>query len=251
MFPFHYQPQTTMIEWFRRFTFDIDVIRTGVVIDELELTDGAYALGGPVTGTAWLDNIGRPLDVVAAVSVRNAASGRAIDGLDLRVLHNLQGPSSYAFEWDSSGLPSGQYAMVVEVKDTDGNLLDSRWEEFGLGLADAEIVNFSAAPELFRPGEAVTVSLRVANSGGITLSGTALVEVQTADGMTTTEVFRHSVSNLAPSAARSFQDVWDTTGTTEGDYRVIGYFKYEGGATDIETVQLTTLRRVYLPVVLK
>jgi hypothetical protein len=90
----------------------------------------------------------------------------------------------------------------------------------------------------------------ISNTGFVPLSGEAIIQVQTSDGVTTTAVFTHPVTDLAPGAQVVFNDAWDTTGAAEGDYRVLAYVKYGSRTSNLETVALTTLRRVYLPLVL-
>lgn len=251
IFPFHYQPATTHVEWYDDFTFDVEVISTSVTIDGFHLENGAYAPGEGVWADMWIDNPGDEQDLIVVPTVRNLISGEVVDGLGLRTLHDVFGPSHYGFEWDSTGFASGEYLLWVELLDGEGNVLDSAGEMFHLGGAFAELADFSVTPDFFQPGDAIDVSMTISNTGFVPLSGQAFVHVQTAGGVTTTAVFTHTVSDLAPGSMLTFEDVWDTASATPGDYRILGYFKYGSRTTEVETRELTTLRRIYLPLVLR
>ena len=69
--------------------------------------------------------------------------------------------------------------------------------------------------------------------------------------MTTTATFTHAVSDLAPGADVTFDDLWDTTGATEEEYRVLGYVKYGSQTSEIEMVTLVTQVHVYLPLMMR
>lgn len=251
IFPFHYQPATTHVEWYDDFTFDVEVISTSVTIDGFHLENGTYAPGEGVWADMWIENPGDEQDLIVAPTVRNLISGEVVDGLGLRTLHDVFGPSHYGFEWDSTGFASGEYMLWVELLDGEGNVLDSAGERFQLGGAFAELADFSVTPDFFQPGDAIDVSMTISNTGFVPLSGEAHIHVQTAGGVTTTAVFTHTVSDLAPGSTLTFEDVWDTASAAPGDYRILGYFKYGSRTTEVETREVTTLRRVYLPLVLR
>jgi hypothetical protein len=249
LFPFHYQPATTNAEWYSDFDFDIDVISTTVGVEAFTVNAKTLVPGDSIGADLWLDNSGAPLDVIVAPTVRDLVNGDTVDGLDLHLLHALSGPSTYGFEWDSSGFAPGHYLLWVDLLDSEGNWLDSASETFRLGITAAEITAFSATPDFFRPGEPIDISVVINNTGSAPLSGEAIIQVQTASGMTTTAVFTHPVTSLAPGAELAFNDVWDTTDATEKDYRVLGYVKHDSRASEVEAVNLTTRRRIYLPLI--
>ncbi len=250
LFPFHYQPATTNAEWYDEFTFDIDVISTTVGIDAFMLDGTRFLPGDPVPADLWLENSGDAVDAIVVATVRDLLSGDTVDGLDLRALHDLSGSSACGLEWDSSGFAPGQYLFWVDLMDSEGNWLDSASQMFRLGMASAEISSFAATPDFFRPGEPIDISMVINNTGSVPLSGEAIIQVQTSDGVTTTAVFTHPVTDLALGAQVVFNDAWDTTSAAEGDYRVLAYVKYGSRTSEVETVHLTTRRRIYLPLVL-
>jgi hypothetical protein len=75
--------------------------------------------------------------------------------------------------------------------------------------------------------------------------------VQPSGVATATATFTQTVIGLAPGAGLTFEPTWDTSGVDRGDYRILGYVKYESKSTEVETVEVTTQKYVYLPLVIK
>jgi hypothetical protein len=249
IFPFHYQPATTNAEWYGSFDFAIDVITTSVDVEALQLDGSCFVPGDPVGADLWLDNGAAPGDLIVAPTVRDLASGDTVTGLELHALHGLTGPATYSFEWDSSGFAPGQYQLWVDIFDSEGHWLDSASQMFRLGISAVEISTFDATPDFFHPGDPINISMVVHNTGSMSISGEAIIQVQTASGLTTTAAFTHPLTDLVPGAEIGFDDVWYTSGETETDYRVLGYVKYNSRASEVETVHLTTRPRIYLPLI--
>jgi hypothetical protein len=251
IFPFHYQPATTNIEWYDAFTFTIDVISTTVQIDGLELGAGRYEPSDVITGDLWFENTGDAQDVILDVSVRDLVSGEVVDVLPLDMLHDVTGPSAYLAEWDSAGIDPGEYVLWIDLMDSEGNLLDSASEMFRLGVPFAEIIDFSATPGLFQPGDGVDILMTVSNTGSSAVSGEAVVKVFATGVSTPTAVFSQTVTDLAPGNTFVFNEVWDTTAVVEEEYQVIGYLKYDARTTEVETAVVATRAYIYLPLVLR
>jgi hypothetical protein len=250
IFPFHYQPATTNVEWYDEFTFDIEVISTTVEIDDFELDAGVYELGGSVAGDLWFSLTGDTQDLILAATVRNLVTGEAIDTLPVDALHNVTGSSHYEVEWDSTGVAPGQYQIWIDLLDSDGQLLDSASEMFRLGIASAEITAFGATPGLFQPGDLIDISMTVINNGSTAVSGEMVVNVYATGVSTPTTTFTQTVIDLSASDTAVFNDVWDTTGVGEEEYRIIGYMKYDARTTEIEMVTVSTRARLFLPLIL-
>jgi hypothetical protein len=251
LFPFHYNYLTTFGEFYSDFEFAIDVITTGVSIDGMVLDQAAYALGDPVAIDAWVSNSGAAEDVVIYASVLEVTTEEVAGGLDLRTLYGLAGPSAVSFEWDSTGVPAGSYIARVEVYDFDGTLLDSAMEEFQLGIASAEATALGATPRFFEVGDPIDISMTISNTGPSAVSGEAIVKVFATGVSTPTAVFSQTVTDLASGNAFLMNEVWDTTATTEEEYRVIGYMKYDSRTTEVETAVVSTRAYIYLPLVLR
>jgi hypothetical protein len=252
VFPFHYQPATTNVEWYDTFNFEIDVISNTVAVDHFALDKAVYAPGDTVQAEMWLSNSGDAQDVIMVPTVRNLVTDKVIDGEELDSLHDVSGAYVYySFEWDSSGFEPGQYVLWVDVLDADGNLLYTTGEMFQLGSISAEITAFVASPGFFQPGDAVDISMTVSNTGHMPIDGEAIIMVQPSGVATATATFTHTVTGLVSGGTLVLEDTWDTTGVARGDYRILGYVKYEAKATEVAAVEVTTQRYIYLPLVIK
>jgi hypothetical protein len=196
-----------------------------------------------------LENSGPAQDVIVSATVRRGLSGELVAGLPLRNLHQVQGAASCALTWNSAGAAAGPYYLDVELRDLNGNLLDQAAAEFQLGITAGEITAFSATPGIFRPGDPIQLSLTFHNTGTVPITGTAVIQIQTGDGLTVTHAFAHDIVNLAPDAEIRFDDAWDTTGADEGDYRILGYVRYDAKTSDIGSVTVDTRMHIYLPLI--
>jgi hypothetical protein len=81
------------------------------------------------------------------------------------------------------------------------------------------------------------------------LEGTAVIEIQPLNGLQPAVQFSHTVASLAPGGTLTFNDLWQTTGAPEGDYRVVAYVKFAGGISAPRIVNISTNAHLYLPLV--
>jgi uncharacterized repeat protein (TIGR01451 family) len=251
MYPFYYNPQTSDVKFYKNYSFDIQVITSTVEVQLLASDESVYAQGGEVAVDLWLKNSRDPEDVIVDVVLLEESSGEVIDGLMLEALDGLVGLASFETEWDSSGVEPDKYAIRAEVRDSSGNVLGGATVDLEVGIHAGEITSFTAAPELFDIGDTVGISTAFRNTGTVPITGTAVVEVQTLPGFTTTVSFTHAIADLAPSSTVALDDDWDTSGGDEGSYRVVGHVKYHSTSTDPVAVTVGTVTDVYLPLVLR
>ncbi|NIS12842.1 MAG: hypothetical protein GWN58_61665, partial [Anaerolineae bacterium] len=223
VYPFYFQPLTGNARFHRSYWFEVLSIQTPVVVEELSTSQVTYEEGVPVPVNLLVENTGRPQEVIVDATIRRNPGGELVDGLLLRTLHQLSGTASFALQWDSRGAPPGYYYVEVKLFDSDSNLLDQDSSTFRLGILSGEITSLQATPELFEVGESVDISMVFENVGTLPISGTAVIEVQTASGILMSGPYTHTIEGLAPGHLVELNEVWDTTGVALGDYRVIGY----------------------------
>lgn len=254
VYPFHYQPLTGNARYHRQYTFDVTSISTNVEVAQLTISQTAYPQGDGVPVELIVDNTSEPSepqDVLVDATIRRNPGGELVEGLVLRTLHGVSGLASFSLEWDSTGASAGDYYVEVKLYDNDSNLLDQDAQSFRLGILSGEIASLDATPQLFNEGETIDISMVFGNVGTLPITGTAVIEVQTAEGLTITGPFTQTVDELTAGHSIEIHEVWDTTGVALGDYRVIGYVLFDARSTGASTVALTNLRRIYLPVVLR
>jgi hypothetical protein len=88
------------------------------------------------------------------------------------------------------------------------------------------------------------------NTGTVSITGTAFIEIWR-EGGAAAGGFQHKISNLPPGEHVVFEDEWDSAGEPGGDYTLLGYVTYDSQSTLVETAHVSTLERVYLPMVMR
>ena len=124
----------------------------------------------------------------------------------------------------------GNYDIIVELRDTQGALLDKKIESIRLGISSGEIIGFHVEPESFQIGDSVTINLRFKNTGKTDISGSASIKIYDSEGFVVDE-FEHRISELAPAETTEFANEWSTSETEDRSYRIVGCVKYEGCST--------------------
>lgn len=232
MYPFHYNPLTTDVRFYRNYSFEISYTISPVTLTTLTTDRNEYQQGDTVMADIGLNNSGEPQDIVFSASVKRYGSGEIASGLLLRTLEEFTGLASFSPQWNSSGVEPGYYSVEVTLTDTAGDILDRRTEMFRLGISSGEIASFTATPECFDIGDEIGIEMVFRNTGTVNITGTAVIRVLNSTG-DTTEEFRHNVTNLTPSGSVSFSDVWDTSEAVAGSsYTIIGYVLYDSRSTD-------------------
>jgi parallel beta-helix repeat protein len=240
VYPFYYNPLTTDVRFYKNYSFDIDYLSSTVEIAALTTDKNVYQQGDDVLIDFWLNNSGDAQGVIVDAVVRAEDTDEVVDGLLLRSLDNLTGLASFSPQWDSNGVEPGYYYIEAEVRDTSGNVLDRRMEQFRLGISSGEIASFTATPEYFEIGDTIEMEMAFKNNGTVNIIGTAVIRVLHSTG-DAVEEFRHNVTDLIPSESISFSDTWDTSGAEEGSYNIVGYVLYDSKATSPATVIVTSV----------
>jgi len=249
IYPFYYNPQTTDAKFYRDYSFEVQILTTTVEVSLLTTDEDAYAQGDEVSIEIWLSNPGAPQDVIVDAVVKDGSTGQVVDGLPLRSLKDLTGVSSFSYAWDSSDFGSGQHVVEAEVRDSGGNLLDRAMTGFDLGVHAGRVVTFTASPENFDVGDTISIWLVFSNTGTLPITGTAVIEVQDENAQVIQE-FRRDFGDLAPASSVRFDEGWDTSATQAGTFSIVGYTLY-GGKSSAGVVIVSSLRQVYLPLVLR
>ncbi len=252
MYPFFYNPATTDVRFYQDFTFDIETISTAVSLQSVDTDQTTYVPGDSVSVTLVISNAGIAQDVIVEATIK-AHPNTTVAGLPLRNLHDLSGLAVATFEWDSTGVPDGDYFVEIKLRNAGGDVLDLEMQEFTLGITGGEVTALTATPAAFTIGDAIAITMTFENTGTVPITGTAVIQVRPADAVTVTAEFTHTIANLAPGASVVFNDAWDTTGATEDAYRILGYVKFNSMASAPKEVMVAvqTQVEVYLPLVLR
>ncbi|MBN1487252.1 MAG: right-handed parallel beta-helix repeat-containing protein, partial [Anaerolineae bacterium] len=239
LYPFEYNPATTDVRFYRDYAFDIDYLTSTVSLAALSVDQPEYVMGDPLTVSVEISNTGTPLDVVLNAQVRDYGSDMVVGGLALHTLQGLQGLATFDFGWPGGEFEPGYYYVEVQAEDSQGDILDRRTQHFRLGTYAGLITHFAATPEQFEIGDTVDFSLVFNNTGSLPLTGTAVVNVQSAVS-NAVAAFAYPIAGLEPGNDVRFDDVWDTSGVEPGTYRLLGYVLYDSMATAPVTATLTS-----------
>jgi hypothetical protein len=250
IYPFFYNPLTTGVMFHQNYTFEIQTTTSTVRLIDLQTDQPAYTQEATVLVEAELVGLAEPQDVVVSALVRRYGSNEVVDGLLLRTLKSFSGTGSFSMAWDIGGRESGGYAVEITLWDTEGNLMDREIVTFQVGISAGEITHFSATPAHFKSGDLIQTLLTFANKGTKPITGQAIIQVQVQDGGIQ-QKFTHDIVNLQPGSSVELGDTWNTTGSLEDTYRIVGYVMYDSQTTEPAMVLVSTKHRIYLPIVLR
>ncbi|HNT78378.1 MAG TPA: DNRLRE domain-containing protein, partial [Anaerolineae bacterium] len=226
IYPFSYYSPTTDARFYQDWSFAIDVFTTTVSLTDLQPTQPTYRLTETVAATLVVHNSGAAQPVIVQADIRSGVDETVVAATPLQTLHAITGTS--LLDWViTETLPAGSYYLDVTLADMEGHVLDTEVTEFAVGVAEGELTSFTVTPTYFQPGEAVSLAMTFQNIGDVPLDGVAIFRVQSADGVTQTAEFTHTLSALAPGATTTFNDLWTSDGAAADTvYRVVGYVKY-------------------------
>jgi hypothetical protein len=250
IFAFRYHPLTTDVRFYKNYSFEIETTPSTVAITRLTTDRHEYEPGTPAIVDLEIANAGEPQDVVVEAVVTHYGSGEVVDGLLLTTLTGLQGDASFANDFDTGGVDPDYYMVDITLRDTVGNTLDRETALFRVGTVSGELTTLTAIPGLFRPGDSVHTALEFANTGAVPITATAVIAILDESGATV-ETFTHQIVDLAPGATADVSNIWDTTGTDDGMYEVVGLVHYDSRTTDTWVTRIGTRAYIYLPLVLR
>lgn len=249
-YPFFYHPLITESEYYRHYDFTITTTTTALTITHLSTGRSGYEPGDWVGVDLQIQNDDPSLDVVVGAEIQNAV-GEVVFGLLMRSLHDLSGPVAFEPSWDSTGMPAGDYRVVVTLQNSESLVLDRAEVDFRLGTAQGEITTLTVDPGTFNAGPAFEVTMVFSHTGTVPITDTAVVSVYRKGEMTTTATMTGTLANVQPGMTAVFTPTWDGSGEPVRDYQLQGVVKYDGQATSVIAVDLPASHRIYLPLVTK
>ena len=233
--------------FYQDYGFDLLVTQTAASIESLSTDKAVYDPGEKAAIGLLLENTGAATDVVVRTTILRGAAGEAAGGLPLTMLAAMTGTASLNMEWDTTGYGFGDYTLLVELLDAEGNLLDEATRHLGLGVVSGAVGNLAVSTTVFDPGENIDISMVFTNTGTVPLTGTAIILVDTDSGITPTATFTQPFGNLASGATLQVNETWNTSGVAGGAYRVTGYASYYSQTSDPVAATVNTRTRVFLP----
>jgi len=209
----------------------------------------AYQEGNPVPVNLWINRSGPPEDVTVSVGVYRLGSYELVDGLLLEVLEGLTGLATFSTVWDIGKTEPGDYYIIAELRDSQGNLLDDQTLPFQIGQVSIEARNL-VAPLFFQSSKLVEIGFDFENTGTQIITPTAVIQVSMLGGSIVHELVQE-IPSLPPGGIAHIVTQWNTTNASLGDYKAVAYVQYEGQITPPLIGYLTNQLKLYLPVILR
>lgn len=249
LYPFIYNSATTQFNFYQYYTIAVELTESATEITLLTTYMDAYRQEAPVPVNLWIDHTGLAQDVTVSASVYRLGSFELVDGLLLEDLEGLTGLATFSMVWDSGKTEPGDYFIIVELRDSQGNLLDTQTLPFRIGQVDVRASNLTAPP-FFTNGQEVEISFDFENLGTQVVTSTAVIQVSKLDGSLVHELYQE-VPNVPPGGVQHISTVWNTTNVLPGDYKTVAFVQFEGQITEPLIAYLTNQRKLYLPIILR
>jgi len=248
IYPFYYNSDNGDALFYQKHFFTVETITTDVEITELSMETHTWQQGDMVWGNLVVENTGVMTDVVVQASIRDM-TGDLVDGLPLMSLNDLTGVGVLDLYWDSDRNPWGHYNLMVELRDLQGNVLDTALDDFQLGFVEGGVSKLEASQLVYDGGESIQLSMTFVNSGTVRLDGVAVIEVLGTDALTTTYRITGTIDSLAPGASVEISG-WLDTSMLDAQYEVVAHAYYFSQVSEAKQLVLTRRTRVYLPLVI-
>jgi hypothetical protein len=254
VYPFYYDPAAQYSEYYRHFEFEVETIPSTLTIIEAGTDKAAYSPGDVVNLSLLVSNdSSTPIDAVVSGTILRGSTGEPVDGYMLTAMLAIVGSGVVDLTWywsDALVIPAGDYTIDILIEDMLGNRLAQHSLGLRLGKTLGEITTFDVSTAVFEPGDLIGVDLVFTNSGDLPISGEAVIQVQSEVGEIVS-TYEMPFADLASGASLPFSYSWDSTGAAEGDYRVLGFVKYDSQTTPVVSARFSTNLEVFLPLILR
>ncbi|MBP1701590.1 MAG: hypothetical protein H6Q38_697 [Chloroflexi bacterium] len=249
LYPFIYNSATTQFNFYQHYTLAVELVESSTEITLFTTYMDAYQEGNPVPVNLWINRSGPPEDVIVSAGVYRLGSYELVDGLLLEALEGLTGLATFSMVWDIGKTEPGDYYIIAELRDSQGNLLDDQTLPFQIGQVSIEARNL-VAPLFFPSGKLVEIGFDFENTGTQIITPTAVIQVSMLGGSIVHELVQE-IPSLPPGGIAHIVTQWNTTNASLGDYKAVAYVQYEGQITPPLIGYLTNQLKLYLPVILR
>ena len=237
IYPFSYNQWTNEAKFSENFDFFINHTTSNIEITRISTDKHDYALGDSVKIDLQIKSTqSNTEDILFNTVVKDENTGAVVDGLELRILKDMRGEVSYSAIWNSTNFRPGNYVIIVELRDSNGALLDEKVENIRIGIGSGEILSLNVNQETYENDDNVQISLAFENSGNTDLSGTVIIKLLNSTNLI--QKYEHRFSDLTPSQTIEVTDTWEA-GTANDTIKIIGYAMFEGYTTPTVMKQIS------------
>jgi hypothetical protein len=132
IYPFYYNPDTTNVEFYQNYEFDIEFIQSDISINSLLRSEEVNKPGDEIIIDMQLNNTGEKQDVTISGVIRKFGLGEIEQCLPLRTLKDFSGICTNTIIIDTKEFETDAYSIELNIYDTYGNIVAKKTESFYL-----------------------------------------------------------------------------------------------------------------------
>lgn len=235
VYPLQFNSGPNELVFHSEYRFRVKYVKTGIAVVGMSADKIAYEPTERVIFGLKLHNSAEPKEI----TIKPIISGPVAIELPERRARILSGDTTLLIEWDAKNVKVGDYNIQCLVADEKGNTVGKAQTMVRLGIPAAEIISFTAEPNIFRIGDDVRLTLKFQNTGSAPLSGEAVFRVFKAGSVV--NEFVSSYSGLAPNSTTTLTQLWKTDKAEKGvNYYVVAFVRYDGNATPPQQILVST-----------
>jgi len=232
MYPFYYNEYTTEYKYYKGYQFNVNYINTFVQINQFEADKVEFNPTEIVTLSSKLTYTeNKPKNLIAAVILMDA-NNNEVEKLPIKDLSDVQTKDlSISFEWNNEKHLTGRFFATLQIKNYEGEMLDFRQTGFTIGIAQAKLTDLLLQPEKIKPGDNVSFTVKMKNTGSVALSGQVILKLL--DETNVIKKWEKNFESIKPGELFEYQDMWTAIEVKEGkQYTLIANAYYNSQASE-------------------
>jgi hypothetical protein len=236
VYPFRYEPATGRAQFYKQHEFEVRYARSTVRLVSVMPDRAACEPGDTVRLDVVFENTGPEQDATVTV-VAQRAGGEPVEVASRDA--SIGRSDTLALAWRTKGLATGVFDVEVVARDPKGNELDRNGTTLRIGIPRGDVTAFRVAPEVFKAGDNIKLTLEFKNTGSCDLEGAAVFLVMKGDEAVAE--LREEMARTKPGASRTFRKTWSSAGAEKSAvYMAAGYVEYEGMACEPARAMFST-----------
>ncbi|MDG6218122.1 MAG: DNRLRE domain-containing protein [Candidatus Thermoplasmatota archaeon] len=236
LYPYQYNLKKEQARFINSINLDIHYVYSPIEITQIQLDKSVYEPGEPIDINLELLNTEKEeMDVILNGVIKLENAEKIYPSIPLTHLKSLRNTSTYDFTLDSSNLSIGYYAIVINIRNMQGNIIDSRTEYLKIGSVKGIISNLMAKAKVAQGKSIIDLSMQIYNVGSAPLTGTVFIS---AKNPTNNIVFqrRIDVENISKNDSKMVSSSWDVTDFDQKYFQLNALLFYDGTSSSLQTI---------------
>ncbi|MBN1390370.1 MAG: hypothetical protein JXA22_06995 [Candidatus Thermoplasmatota archaeon] len=173
-FPMQYDLSSERVRFSANWTVRYETVGVTVELSDLKGPGSPVEMGTNASFSVTLMPVGEGGRVGVSQWIEDS-SGIMVAELGASV-YDINISTHLSEEWGHQGKAAGSYAYFVEVRDGEGNLIDSGRVLFMIGSPSVEIEDLTVEPKVFSNGK-VNVGVKFSNTGEASIPGNVTISL--------------------------------------------------------------------------